>query len=266
MDKKTEKKILNITDFEIVKNMVDYGLEYQRIEMESVSTMSDTELVTDLVDSAWISGAAQEDEAQWCDALLYVYEDDDYEAVQEMIRNRIQNIDPTGAVEYLQSRLASSLLIVKPPYSLNGDRIPFLSRWDIMIFQELLSKERRMLAQELTDLNPESRKNLGECAKACEKSETLRKKKSLEDLEALNRKLRAFELLYLNGVVETKLKKEFKEVLKPAGEWIKYHNNGQLWQKGNYVDGKEEGEWVYCNQDGSIDLDRTGVYITGVKR
>ena len=35
------------------------------------------------------------------------------------------------------------------------------------------------------------------------------------------------------------------------GQWVSYHNNGQLWYKGEYKDGKPVGKWVFFKKDGT---------------
>ena len=40
---------------------------------------------------------------------------------------------------------------------------------------------------------------------------------------------------------------------KREGEWIAYHNNGQLLYKGGYIDGKLEGEWVKYFDNGKLE-------------
>ena len=39
---------------------------------------------------------------------------------------------------------------------------------------------------------------------------------------------------------------------KREGEWVFYHDNGQLWQKGVYKNGKSVGEWVIYNRYGTL--------------
>ena len=43
----------------------------------------------------------------------------------------------------------------------------------------------------------------------------------------------------IEGKEKGKLIKGIKE-----GYWVKYYGNGQLWEKGNYKNGKENGTWV----------------------
>jgi len=47
--------------------------------------------------------------------------------------------------------------------------------------------------------------------------------------------------------------------------WVFYHENGQLWYKGNYENGKKEGAWVSYNADGTVDKEYTGNFKDGVK-
>ena len=37
-----------------------------------------------------------------------------------------------------------------------------------------------------------------------------------------------------------------------TGEMVGYHYNGQLWMKGDYKDGKEDGPWVYYHDNGQL--------------
>ena len=39
---------------------------------------------------------------------------------------------------------------------------------------------------------------------------------------------------------------------KPEGEWLQYHENGQLSIKGNYIDGKWEGEQLIYSENGQL--------------
>ena len=39
---------------------------------------------------------------------------------------------------------------------------------------------------------------------------------------------------------------------KKVGPWVSYWFNGQLWWKGTFKDGKEEGDLVYYSPDGSV--------------
>ena len=41
--------------------------------------------------------------------------------------------------------------------------------------------------------------------------------------------------------------------------------NGQLWRKGDYKNGKEEGSWVRYHEDGTVWEKYTGTYENGVK-
>ncbi len=36
------------------------------------------------------------------------------------------------------------------------------------------------------------------------------------------------------------------------GYWEVYHNNGNLWYKGNYINGEYIGNWEWFNVDGNI--------------
>jgi hypothetical protein len=67
-----------------------------------------------------------------------------------------------------------------------------------------------------------------------------------------------------SGKIEGLQRGSFKDG-KKDGPWVRYHDNGQLWEKGTYKDGKEEGPWVSFNKDGTVDDARTGTYKDGVK-
>ena len=49
------------------------------------------------------------------------------------------------------------------------------------------------------------------------------------------------------GEVSGKDSGKFKKGQK-NGEWLSYFNNGQLWSKGNYKAGKEEGLWKFYSK------------------
>jgi antitoxin component YwqK of YwqJK toxin-antitoxin module len=44
-----------------------------------------------------------------------------------------------------------------------------------------------------------------------------------------------------------------------------YHENGQLWFKGELRGGRKNGRWIEYNKDGSISQKWTGTYKNGVK-
>ncbi len=50
------------------------------------------------------------------------------------------------------------------------------------------------------------------------------------------------------------------------GDWIGWHENGQLHFKGKYINGKEEGEWVVYLEDGSLSKKGSGFFRNGVKQ
>ena len=53
---------------------------------------------------------------------------------------------------------------------------------------------------------------------------------------------------------------------KAEGEWFIYFwSNGQLMRKGNYKNGKREGAWVEYHTDGTLDRVRSGTFKNGVK-
>jgi antitoxin component YwqK of YwqJK toxin-antitoxin module len=39
---------------------------------------------------------------------------------------------------------------------------------------------------------------------------------------------------------------------KQEGTWVYYHDNGQLWEKGNYKNGKKHGAWVWYWKNGQL--------------
>jgi antitoxin component YwqK of YwqJK toxin-antitoxin module len=47
--------------------------------------------------------------------------------------------------------------------------------------------------------------------------------------------------------------------------FVMYHENGQLWYKGNRKNGKLDGAWVGYNQDGTVDKEYTGTFKYGKK-
>ncbi len=47
----------------------------------------------------------------------------------------------------------------------------------------------------------------------------------------------------------------------PTGEWVGHYNNGQLKNKGLYIDGCKEGEWVEYHDNGQIKI--KGAYVGG---
>ena len=67
-----------------------------------------------------------------------------------------------------------------------------------------------------------------------------------------------------SGKIEGLQRGSFKDG-KKDGPWVRYHDNGQLWEKGTYKDGKEEGPWVSYNEDGTVNEEYTGTYKDGVK-
>tara|TARA_B110000238_G_scaffold188816_1_gene220231 strand:+ start:65 stop:271 length:207 start_codon:yes stop_codon:yes gene_type:complete len=44
-----------------------------------------------------------------------------------------------------------------------------------------------------------------------------------------------------------------------------YHENGQLWWKGNYKNDKKEGDFVWYYEDGTLNKLNTGTYKNNVK-
>ena len=49
------------------------------------------------------------------------------------------------------------------------------------------------------------------------------------------------------------------------GLWVTYWSNGQLQHKGTYKDGKEDGPWVSYQDNGTVWKRFTGTYKNGVK-
>jgi antitoxin component YwqK of YwqJK toxin-antitoxin module len=37
-----------------------------------------------------------------------------------------------------------------------------------------------------------------------------------------------------------------------TGTWTRYHENGAIWDTGEYVDGKKSGEWRAWDPDGNL--------------
>ncbi len=62
------------------------------------------------------------------------------------------------------------------------------------------------------------------------------------------------------GEVSGKIQGWFKDG-KEDGKWIAYHDNGQLYYKGEYKDGKQEGVWVGYWENGQLDY--KGEYKNG---
>ena len=49
------------------------------------------------------------------------------------------------------------------------------------------------------------------------------------------------------------------------GPSVTWARNGQKLEEGGYHDGKREGQWTFWNEDGSIDLVRSGIYENDVR-
>ncbi len=49
-----------------------------------------------------------------------------------------------------------------------------------------------------------------------------------------------------------------------AGWWKRYHDNGVQHSEGNFIDGEIAGQWSFWHEDGSVDEDRTGLYVAGI--
>jgi len=52
---------------------------------------------------------------------------------------------------------------------------------------------------------------------------------------------------------------------KAHGLWSQYHPNGFKTAQGNFENGELKGEWLVWNEDGTLNLDGTGVYASGEK-
>ena len=50
-----------------------------------------------------------------------------------------------------------------------------------------------------------------------------------------------------------------------VGDWVGYHDNGQLNEKGNWKNDKRNGVWVIYNEDGTVGKQFTGIFNNGVK-
>ena len=59
-------------------------------------------------------------------------------------------------------------------------------------------------------------------------------------------------------------KGNFKNSLK-EGTWVNYLDNGQLNSKGIYKNDKKEGSWVQYHENGTVWKDYTGIFKDGVK-
>jgi len=53
---------------------------------------------------------------------------------------------------------------------------------------------------------------------------------------------------------EIKSKTDIGQIVdgKRDGPWVQYHDNGQLFSKGDYKNGKQEGPWVFYFDDGRL--------------
>src|SRR5262245_10324922 len=69
----------------------------------------------------------------------------------------------------------------------------------------------------------------------------------------------------------THIRHEFREIQGPDGTWIKdgpsvrWNRQGRKLDEGRYRIGKREGQWMFWNDDGSIDPDRSGVYESDIR-
>ena len=61
------------------------------------------------------------------------------------------------------------------------------------------------------------------------------------------------EWLYYHENGQLRFKENYKDG-KLEGEWLYYHENGQLRFKRNWKDGKKEGEWLYYHETGQLYL------------
>jgi hypothetical protein len=64
----------------------------------------------------------------------------------------------------------------------------------------------------------------------------------------------------ITGDIQGSLKNGEKE-----GDWVWYHENGQLWMKENFKDGKKEGAWVSYDENGFLVSMLTGTFKDGTK-
>ena len=49
------------------------------------------------------------------------------------------------------------------------------------------------------------------------------------------------------------------------GLWVSYWENGQLYSRGHYKNGRKYGQWVFYNDLGSPDKEESGIYVEGRK-
>ena len=56
-------------------------------------------------------------------------------------------------------------------------------------------------------------------------------------------------------------KNDYKESARWNGKWFLWYDNGQLWRKGVYTNGKKDGEWQWWHGNGH--LWQKGVYANG---
>ena len=73
-----------------------------------------------------------------------------------------------------------------------------------------------------------------------------------------------FSLVPFTGTVTGKTQGSFRNGEK-HGLWVKFHDNGQLWEKGIFKDGKKHGPWVGYNYDGTVRDAYTGTFKDSVK-
>jgi len=63
----------------------------------------------------------------------------------------------------------------------------------------------------------------------------------------------------------------YQEIQLPGGEWVKHGRYGRrtregfAHEEGSYDEGRRDGRWVFWNLDGSIDVERSGVYSEDVR-
>ena len=50
-----------------------------------------------------------------------------------------------------------------------------------------------------------------------------------------------------------------------GGNWVEYYCDGDLWEKGDYKNGRRDDYWVSYNEDGSVDKEYTGTFKDGEK-
>ena len=65
----------------------------------------------------------------------------------------------------------------------------------------------------------------------------------------------------INPNIKLRFKGEFDENNQKTGYWERYHDNGNIWSKGNYLNGERNGYWESYWSNGKLCL--KGNYING---